>query len=70
MHGDIEFLQGAFESYKSQLHMEMDERWRKRETELKDQQDDMLHDKLKELRMLWNNFNKITCSYIFIFIFF
>ena len=28
---EIEFLHGAFESYKSRLHSEMDDKWRKKE---------------------------------------
>jgi len=45
----MDFLQGAFESYKSQIQMEMDEKWQKREAQLRENQDDLLAEKLKEL---------------------
>lgn len=35
MKKEIEFLQGAFESYKSSLHQDMDDKWNKRESDLK-----------------------------------
>ena len=35
MKKEIEFLQGAFESYKSSLHQDMDDKWNKREEDLK-----------------------------------
>lgn len=35
MKKEIEFLQGAFESYKSSLHQDMDDKWSKRESDLK-----------------------------------
>lgn len=34
---EIEFLQGAFESYKSSLLQEMDGKWKKKEDDLKRQ---------------------------------
>lgn len=34
MKKEIEFLQGAFESYKSSLHQDMDDKWNKREDDL------------------------------------
>ena len=35
MKKEIEFLQGAFESYKSSLHQDMAAKWNKREEDLK-----------------------------------
>nr|KAG5709748.1 hypothetical protein BaRGS_027773 [Batillaria attramentaria] len=34
---EVEFLQGAFESYKSSLHSELDEKWKKKEEDLQRQ---------------------------------
>ncbi|XP_033728404.1 flagellum-associated coiled-coil domain-containing protein 1-like isoform X2 [Pecten maximus] len=48
MKKEIEFLQGAFESYKSSLHEEMNEKWNKREqdlnAELEEQKLNSLHE--------------------------
>ncbi|XP_069107703.1 flagellum-associated coiled-coil domain-containing protein 1-like isoform X2 [Argopecten irradians] len=48
MKKEIEFLQGAFESYKSSLHEEMNEKWHKREedlnAELEEQKLNSLHE--------------------------
>ncbi|XP_060076195.1 DNA ligase 1-like [Ylistrum balloti] len=48
MKKEIEFLQGAFESYKSSLHEEMNEKWNKREhdlsVELEEQKMNSLHE--------------------------
>ncbi|OWF44605.1 amyotrophic lateral sclerosis 2 chromosomal region candidate gene 12 protein-like isoform X2 [Mizuhopecten yessoensis] len=48
MKKEIEFLQGAFESYKSSLHDEMNEKWNKREqdlnVELEEQKLNSLHE--------------------------
>ncbi|XP_067686442.1 flagellum-associated coiled-coil domain-containing protein 1-like isoform X2 [Haliotis asinina] len=45
---EIEFLQGAFESYKSTLHRETDDKWRMKEDELRhkyeEDKQNMLHD--------------------------
>ncbi|XP_071100709.1 flagellum-associated coiled-coil domain-containing protein 1-like isoform X2 [Haliotis cracherodii] len=45
---EIEFLQGAFESYKSTLHRETDDKWRMKEDELRHKYEEdkqaMLHD--------------------------
>ena len=35
LRGEVEFLQGAFESYKSQLHADTDIKWRKHENQIK-----------------------------------
>jgi hypothetical protein len=32
---EVEFLQGAFESYKSQLHIEMHDKWKVKEEDLR-----------------------------------
>ena len=45
---EIEFLQGAFESYKSSLHQEMDDKWNRKKTdltnELEQQKDKEIHE--------------------------
>ncbi|XP_046555464.1 LOW QUALITY PROTEIN: myosin-6-like [Haliotis rubra] len=45
---EIEFLQGAFESYKSTLHRELDDKWRMKEDELRHKYEEdkqtMMHD--------------------------
>ena len=47
---DIEFLQGAFESYKSTLHAETGEKWKKMEDEWKLKYKDEKQNALHELR--------------------
>ena len=48
---EIEFLQGAFESYKSSLHQEMDDKWNRKKTdltnELEQQKDKEIHEMSK-----------------------
>ena len=48
MKTEIEFLQGAFESYKTTLTIEMDEKWRKRASEMEAAYEEQLHSKLQE----------------------
>jgi hypothetical protein len=47
MKKEIEFLQGAFESYKSSLHQETDEKWKRKEEDLKN---DLEAQKSKEIQ--------------------
>ena len=49
MQGEIEFLQAAFESYKSQLHLEMDEKWKKRQDDLQLQHKEDMQSKIHQL---------------------
>ena len=51
MHGEIEFLHGAFESYKSQLHQETEDRWKKKENDIQIQHDEEMQKQLHELSM-------------------
>ncbi|XP_005102826.2 flagellum-associated coiled-coil domain-containing protein 1 [Aplysia californica] len=48
---EIEFLQGAFESYKSTLHMETADKWNSREAELKQKCADEKQQALHDLKM-------------------
>ena len=50
MKKEIEYLQSAFESYKSQLHFETDERWKAKEDELRAQCEEDLDKKIDKLR--------------------
>ncbi|XP_053385930.1 flagellum-associated coiled-coil domain-containing protein 1-like isoform X3 [Mercenaria mercenaria] len=53
MKKEIEFLQGAFESYKSSLHQETDEKWKRKEEDLKN---DLEMQKNKELQEMKQKF--------------
>lgn len=46
---EIEFLQGAFDSYKSSLHQEMDDRWKKKEEELRVQCEEQTQTAIQEM---------------------
>jgi hypothetical protein len=50
MKAEIEFLQGAFESYKSQLLQEMDMKWSKKTAEMEHQHKEEQEKKIKEIR--------------------
>ncbi|XP_025076669.1 centrosomal protein of 164 kDa-like isoform X3 [Pomacea canaliculata] len=47
---EIEFLQGAFDSYKSSLHQEMDDRWKKKEEELRVQCEEQTQTAIQEMK--------------------
>lgn len=49
MRREIEFLQGAFESYKTQVHLETDTKWRKREADLNQKFEEELEERMQEL---------------------
>jgi hypothetical protein len=49
MKSEIEFLQGAFESYKSTLHQEMNDEFNKKVEKLKSEHDDEMEKQLQEL---------------------
>ena len=49
MRGEIEFLQGAFESYKTQLLQEMEVKWAKKTSELENNYKTDMDKKLHEL---------------------
>ena len=51
MKGEIEFLQGAFESYKSQLLQEMENKWAKKTAELENKHKSELEKRVQELSM-------------------
>ncbi|XP_078324675.1 flagellum-associated coiled-coil domain-containing protein 1-like isoform X2 [Crassostrea virginica] len=51
MKKEIEFLQGAFESYKSSLHQDMDDKWNKREEDLKMQLQEEKQAAIHEMKM-------------------
>lgn len=53
MKGELEFLQGAFEAYKKTLVQDMEEKWKKKERDMKHQfqeeMDNALHQQSKYL---------------------
>ncbi|XP_061188171.1 centrosomal protein of 112 kDa-like isoform X1 [Saccostrea echinata] len=51
MKKEIEFLQGAFESYKSSLHQDMDDKWNNRENDLKLQLQEEKQAAVHEMKM-------------------
>lgn len=51
MKNETEFLQGAFDSYKGTLSQDMDQRWKKKEEELKLEYEEIKQDALHELSM-------------------
>ena len=50
LRGDLEFYQGAFESYKSQLQQEIEDKWKKKEDELGKQHQEEMQKKIHEVR--------------------
>ncbi|KAK3592444.1 hypothetical protein CHS0354_004875 [Potamilus streckersoni] len=50
MKKEIEFLQGAFESYKSSLHQEMDDKWKKRQGDLTQELEAQKNQAIQEMR--------------------
>ena len=50
MKREMEYLQGAFESYKSQLHFETDQRWKAKQSELETQYELDLESQVKQQR--------------------
>ena len=50
LRGDLEFYQGAFESYKSQLQQEIEDKWKKKEDELRTQHQEEMQKKIHEVR--------------------
>ena len=46
----MEYLQGAFESYKSQLHFETEQRWKAKQGELEGQYEADIQAKVQQLR--------------------
>ena len=53
MKGEIGFLQGAFDSFKTQLHIETNDKWKKKEDELQNQYDKTVQEKLLELSKIF-----------------
>ncbi|KAL4217347.1 hypothetical protein ACF0H5_023798 [Mactra antiquata] len=51
MKKEIEFLQGAFESYKSSLHQETDEKWKRKESDLKNDLETQKNKELHDMKM-------------------
>ncbi len=51
MQGEVEFFQGAFESYKTQLHQEIEDKWQKREDDMKMSHQEELQRRLHETSM-------------------
>jgi hypothetical protein len=49
MKKEIEFLQGAFESYKSSLHQETEEKWKRKEEDLKNDLETQKNKELQEM---------------------
>ncbi|KAK7501239.1 hypothetical protein BaRGS_00007364, partial [Batillaria attramentaria] len=47
---EVEFLQGAFESYKSSLHSELDEKWKKKEEDLQRQCEEQKQAAIHEMK--------------------
>ena len=58
MKREMEYLQGAFESYKSQLHFETDQRWKAKQSELETQYELDLESQVKQQRK-----NTVTISW-------
>ena len=50
---EIEFLQGAFESYKSSLHQEMDDKWNRKKTDLTNELEQQKDKEIHEMSMLY-----------------
>ncbi|XP_060575551.1 RB1-inducible coiled-coil protein 1-like [Ruditapes philippinarum] len=50
MKKEIEFLQGAFESYKSSLHQETEEKWKRKEEDLKNDLETQKNKELQEMK--------------------
>ena len=50
LRGEVEFLHGAFESYKSQLHADTDEKWRKHEKEILERHEQELQKQIQDIR--------------------
>lgn len=48
---EIEFLQGAFESYKSSLHQEMDDKWNRKKTDLTNELEQQKDKEIHEMRV-------------------
>ncbi|XP_077997653.1 flagellum-associated coiled-coil domain-containing protein 1-like [Glandiceps talaboti] len=53
--GEVEFLQGAFEAYKGNVAQEMEEKWAKRESDLKLQFQEEIDEALQDQRQEWVN---------------
>lgn len=58
MQGEIEFLQGAFDSYKTQLHIETTDKWKKKEDDLRLKQDARIQEKIHELSKRNTTYNE------------
>ena len=50
LRGDVEFYQGAFESYKAQLHQEIEDKWKKKEDDLNIRHQEETQKKIHEVR--------------------
>ena len=50
LRGDIEFYQGAFESYKTQLHQEIEDKWKKKEDDINTQHQEEMQKKIHDVR--------------------
>ena len=50
LRGELEFYQGAFESYKSQLQQEIEDKWKKKEEELGNRHQEEMQKKMHEIR--------------------
>ena len=51
MRGELEYLHGAFETYRSQLHSEMDEKWGKREGDIQKKYQEQFAQQIIDMRM-------------------
>ena len=47
--GEINFLQGAFDSFKTQLHIETTDKWKKKEGDLRQEYEDKMQEELQAL---------------------
>ena len=55
----MEFLQGAFESYKSSLHQEMHDKWKVKEEELKQECEDAKQAAIHEMSKMLNSLSRL-----------
>ncbi|KAH3754732.1 hypothetical protein DPMN_189413 [Dreissena polymorpha] len=55
MKKEIEFLQGAFDSYKSSLHRETDDKWSRKQADLTNELEQKKNQELQELSKLMSH---------------